>query len=311
MQDKKIPSRQSGEISREDALVEHLYAILTSSSLEEASVVPEELRDTGKLEEIYRMLWGIRQLALSLSNGELGYQCKERGFVVGALKSLQSNLRNLTWQAQRIASGEYNHRVNFLGDFSKAFNQMAEQLGCTISNLTCVSEEYKNLSYRDPLTGLYNRHAFFTFAQELLANAPPHQPSTLFIADLDHFKNINDTFGHAAGDEVLRVFSEKLLSTLRLSDLCCRYGGEEFVVLMPGIPLAVGISIVERLRNVVEETIIPHEGQEIRITASFGLYELEGGPLDNAFEGYMESCIQNADKNLYRAKESGRNRVVV
>lgn len=295
---------------REERLVKHIADILTLATAKEEPL-PADLQDIKKLPELHALLWGIRHLAYSLSTGELEYICRERGFVVGALKAFQSNLRHLTWQAQRIARGEYNHRVNFLGDFSVAFNQMAEQLDTTINSLTCMTEEYKDLSHRDPLTGLYNRYAFFQFAEQILQkNATQPQNATLIMTDIDLFKNVNDTYGHLCGDEVLRQFSQKLLSALRSKDLCCRYGGEEFVILMPDTPFETGTIIAERLRQAVQEMTITFGDKQIRITSSFGLSEVYGADTMQTFEDYINACIQHADTNLYKAKSSGRNRVV-
>ena len=94
--------------------------------------LPEELRGVEGMQQLHATLWGIRRLAWALSRGELRFSTDQRGFVVGALKALQADLRHLTWQAQRIADGEYGHRVHFLGDFSTAFNRMILPLQGTV-----------------------------------------------------------------------------------------------------------------------------------------------------------------------------------
>jgi diguanylate cyclase (GGDEF)-like protein len=293
-----------------ERLAKHFFDIAALPACKEAPL-PEEFAGIKYAQELHDLLWGIRNLAYSLSNGELDLQCGARGFVAGALKAFQSNLRHLTWQAQRIAGGEYHHRVTFLGDFSLAFNQMAEQLGARIQDLTSLSEEYKDMSYKDALTGLYNRKAFSQFAGQYLAKgASAPVGAVLVMADIDKFKSINDTHGHLCGDEVLRAFAAKLGAGLRPRDICCRYGGEEFILLMPETTLQAGVSIAERLRASIESLPVAFEGKQIRITASFGLSEVIPAQAGDIPEEYITSCIQKADANLYKAKETGRNRVV-
>ena len=309
MTQQNIPSSPQPEAHHLTGLVvEYVTNMLTAPVANEE--LPGELRNIEKMQELHSLLGGIRNLIHALAIGKLEHPCKERGFVASSLKAFQSNLRHLTWQAQCLARGEYYHRVNFLNDFSVAFNQMAEQLGRTVNHLTTLSEEYKDLSHRDPLTNLYNRAAFFSFAEQLLLkNVPAQQNTTLIMADIDKFKNINDIHGHLCGDEVLREFAGKLLSILRSRDLCCRYGGEEFLILMPDTPLASGISIAERLRKTIEDMVIQYEKSELRITASFGLSSLGSMAPDQNFEDYLNTYIQLADDNMYTAKASGRNQV--
>jgi diguanylate cyclase (GGDEF)-like protein len=292
-----------------DRVAGHVYHVLTSPAAREEDF-PDALHGVKHMQEVHSLLWGIRRLVHTLANGELEYVCKERGFVAGSLKQFQSNLRHLTWQAQCISRGEYHHRVNFLNDFSVAFNHMAEQLGATIHHLTNVSEEYKEQSHRDPLTNLYNRSALFLFAEQQMQEVPPPHNAILIMTDIDRFKSINDTYGHLCGDEVLREFTRKLLSLVRAKDICCRYGGEEFLILMPDTPLERGLSIAERLREAIEDMTIMYETQELRITASFGVSELRTPDTEQSFEERLKDCIHVADTNMYKAKSSGRNRVV-
>jgi diguanylate cyclase (GGDEF)-like protein len=303
------PSSDEG-LARQEQIVQYVHTLLTSPSLSEEDF-PEHLRAVPNMEQLNATLWAIRNLAFSLSKGELDVICRERGFVIGALKAFQANLRHLTWQAQRIAAGEFDHRVNFLGEFSIAFNQMTEQLGSTVATLKQLNEEYKDLSHKDTLTGLYNRHAFMTYARNLIVNERrADREATLAMADIDKFKNVNDVHGHLCGDEVLRNFAKRLSAGLRNRDLCARYGGEEFIILMPNTPLEIGTKIAERIRVAVENMIVSFEKKTLHITASFGLSRVDGATTPEEFEDYIKACIQVADANLYTAKESGRNRVV-
>ncbi|MDR2744668.1 MAG: GGDEF domain-containing protein [Desulfovibrio sp.] len=291
-------------------LVKHFYSIVSLANYK-IQELPEEFACIRNARDMHNMLWSIREMAATLSKGELEFVSNERGFTIGSLKAFQSNLRHLTWQAQRIAAGEYQHRVNFLGEFSVAFNQMAEQLAGRIATLVSETEEYKDMSFRDGLTGIYNRKAFSQLAKKFLSHeANPTGSGVLVMCDIDHFKKFNDTYGHLCGDEVLRAFASRLTAALRPTDLCFRYGGEEFVLVMPNTLIKQGLSATERLRAAVAAMRVDFESHKLQITASFGLAEFKFCNADSELESCLTQCLQKADENLYRAKESGRNRVM-
>ena len=123
--------------------------------------------------------------------------------------------------------------------------------------------------------------------------------------DIDHFKKVNDTYGHQAGDEVIRVVSNQLSSTLRKTDIAGRYGGEEFGVIMPET-LAKHASIYcERLRKAIESTVVVHEENEIKFTISFGICESSDQHND------YQSWLEKTDQALYQSKENGRNQTTI
>ncbi len=157
----------------------------------------------------------------------------------------------------------------------------------------------------DPLTGLNNRRYLESHLASLLDVASRRgQAVSFMILDIDHFKSVNDTWGHAAGDEVLKGFAARCKRVVRQVDLLCRFGGEEFVVVMPDTPMATAAVIAERLRAAVQgEGFQIGDGQKaIPVTVSIGLAETGGSPdPDNLF--------RRADRALYRSKSSGRNRV--
>jgi len=160
------------------------------------------------------------------------------------------------------------------------------------------------MAVTDALTGLYNRRYMESHLASLLAQARPDRPLSLLIIDIDHFKPINDTYGHAAGDEVLREFAGRIARSIRGIDLAARYGGEEFVVIMPDTSLSAAASVAERLRlAIAEETFrVSSHAAGLRVTASLGV----SGP-----GGDADAMLKRADLALYEAKRAGRNRVVL
>ena len=125
------------------------------------------------------------------------------------------------------------------------------------------------------------------------------------MIDIDHFKRINDVYGHQAGDEVLKMLATILEDRVRASDVACRYGGEEFLVLMPGAPVATAQARAEQWRASFSDIVVEHEGKSVRSTLSVGIASFP------AHGSNPEQLIRSADRSLYRAKTGGRNRVVV
>ncbi|MDB6452916.1 GGDEF domain-containing protein [Falsirhodobacter sp. 20TX0035] len=156
-------------------------------------------------------------------------------------------------------------------------------------------------AWTDPLTGLLNRRGFEQRIAEMKASRPLPEPFVVVVADLDHFKTVNDTLGHAAGDAVLRCFARQISSALGGQELAARIGGEEFIFVLPGTPPAEGLARVERMRQSVPASLQDLGGSH-QITASFGLTALRGGER-------LEEAIARADLALYRSKREGRNRV--
>lgn len=155
----------------------------------------------------------------------------------------------------------------------------------------------------DELTGMASRRHFYSEAErELQRLRCDRMPATLIMIDLDHFKAINDSYGHDAGDLVLRTLQQPLLHTLRPRDLQGRIGGEEFVVLLSGLTTLQALPIAERIRQAIQALEIPYQGQLLRITASLGVAGWDG-------DCDLEELMRRADQALYAAKRQGRNRV--
>ncbi|WP_122665459.1 sensor domain-containing diguanylate cyclase [Pseudomonas viridiflava] len=155
----------------------------------------------------------------------------------------------------------------------------------------------------DSLTGLPNRRGFNLWALKTLKDAQREsRPLTAMLLDLDHFKRLNDTHGHLAGDEVLAGFADDLKSCLRQSDIICRWGGEEFIILLKGTDTANAHDVAEKIRLLAEQHAYIFAGQPLHVTVSIGLSQLR--PDDT-----LQSLIARADSALYRAKQNGRNQI--
>lgn len=183
-----------------------------------------------------------------------------------------------------------------------------EEFSCRINNSIEALENIHtitNHANRDFLTGLYNRRYFFEYATKYFADAIEN-PATFAIAiiDIDNFKNINDTYGHDNGDQVIVALSDILRTNTTKDDIVARFGGEEFCILLRDISSDKALSILERIRKEVENSFIKtSKGEEIRFTISAGLLST---PQDT-----LEESINEADMLLYSAKQNGRNRIVV
>jgi diguanylate cyclase (GGDEF)-like protein len=164
----------------------------------------------------------------------------------------------------------------------------------------------RNMSRTDALTGIHNRRSIMDLLDREVARTIRHGPPlSVVLLDLDHFKNINDTWGHPTGDRVLQAAAQIMRDTIRQSDVVGRYGGEEFMILLPETALKGACTLIERCREQLERTvIISDSGENVRVSASFGL------ACNQELEGFSaEVLIKAADEALYRAKEGGRNRV--
>jgi len=171
-------------------------------------------------------------------------------------------------------------------------------------DLTRALEAHRTLASRDPLTGLLNRRSMMELL-ELEQRRCQRGPRSMAIAmlDLDHFKRINDTYGHAAGDQALQSFAHTVRRTLRGADVLARWGGEEFVLLLSDVDAPMAHTLLERVGRAVAQTAVPEAPAQLRMTVSAGMtLHLPGEP--------VQDTLQRADRALYQAKHQGRNQVV-
>ena len=198
-----------------------------------------------------------------------------------------------------------------MSDFYQVLAQQRAQEH--LAEMEAMNRQLEEISVRDALTGLYNRRYFADRLEQEFHRGQRHQrPVSLIMADIDHFKRINDTYGHPVGDEVLRGVSRLLLEQIRTIDIAGRYGGEEFALVLPETPLEDAHQVAERLRERVAATVlhrIEREGlasEPLQCTLSLGVASYAG-------TGYAAPAdfLRAADDALYAAKHAGRNQVKV
>jgi diguanylate cyclase (GGDEF)-like protein len=183
---------------------------------------------------------------------------------------------------------------------------VADQVGLALANLA-LRETLRNQSIRDPLTGLFNRRYLEEALDREVLRATRSQGSIgIIMLDIDHFKHFNDTFGHAAGDTLLREMGTMLKSFIRGGDIACRYGGEEFILVLPEATRDVARARAEELREKIRHLDVEYRGQALaNITLSLGIAAFPDHGQD------QDTLLRLADNALYHAKREGRNRVVV
>jgi diguanylate cyclase (GGDEF)-like protein/PAS domain S-box-containing protein len=206
--------------------------------------------------------------------------------------------------AQLFSAAE--HEISERKQAEDALQKANEQLRVDIEKIEQLKEELREQAIRDPLTGMYNRRYLDeTLGQEIARASRARSPISFVMIDIDHFKQVNDAFGHDAGDQVLRKLAGLLLGQTRPGDIVCRYGGEEILVVIPNTSAEVAFQITERWRLSFTETPLPLDLGPTKITISCGISE---------FPKHGTSAIDLisfADKAMYQAKSAGRNRVFV
>ena len=175
-----------------------------------------------------------------------------------------------------------------------------------ITDHILITDKLKIQARHDYLTNLYNRMHFCTLSDDAIASTNNASKDIAFILmDIDHFKDVNDTYGHNAGDAILRMVADTFRNVLRPEDIYGRWGGEEFAFLIIGSSESEASAIAERIRQAIHETVVTYDAKPIHISASFGVASAQGSCLRD-----VDDLVRKADVSLYKAKSAGRNRVV-
>lgn len=291
------------------ALAAALAAIRATLRSGRRAPLPAGLEDNAELDGLLNELADLYRFTLAVSQGDLEQPLTARGGLAGSLKTLDAALRHLTWQTQRVAAGDFTQRVDFMGEFSEAFNSMVVALDKARTELDERNEllraqaaTLEELATTDVLAGTFNRRKFNELILAEIERVRRYgHPLSLLVVDIDHFKRINDTHGHEAGDEVLIVLAGLIRAGIRATDSLARWGGEEFVVLSPEVSVEEAAGLAERLRSAAGTYKYSFVG---RVTASIGVAQHRVGETP-------DELFARADEALYRAKEGGRDRVEV
>lgn len=226
------------------------------------------------------------------------------GIVVVVTVGLAILMRELRQQREQLLAQErelHAHNVRL----RMAVDERTSELKHANEELHKANQRLQELATTDFLTGFANRRHFEELAQRQLKRAATDgESASLITFDLDHFKQVNDHYGHNTGDEILRRIFDPVSDALRPPDLCGRTGGEEFVILLARTNSSQACNVAERIRAGVEAMCVEHQSQTIQVTASFGVAEWNG-------RDTLHMLVQQADGALYRAKRLGRNRVEV
>jgi diguanylate cyclase (GGDEF)-like protein len=281
------------EMKRMDAYIDKTAAVLerahtlTQRELDEAMAKARDIERQALV--LIASGVGVLGLFIAIASGLLLAR-----FVLAPLRALEIG-------AKRLSAGDFSHRVTAfpgdeLGKLANEFNAMAEKL-------EQAQAELKELASHDGLTGLYNHRAFHDFLDYEVERAMRYKrPLSLLMLDLDHFKKVNDTYGHQAGDAALKHVSEVLKCHARAIDRVCRYGGEEFTMILPETDSVAAAIIAERLRLVVQQqSFDAGNSNTITITVSIGVATYPE-QVDSA-----QRLVAAADTVLYAAKQGGRN----
>jgi diguanylate cyclase len=257
--------------------------------------------------------WTAKQVEIS---GQLhGLMSSARGYLATSMADNRDHVEALGGVASQIAQNDGPRHLieGLVGELSKAvmrasaleanFNASLQELDKIRSTLAAAEERSKT----DALTGLANRHAFDGFLRVCqIAAMESGKPLSIFLLDVDHFKQFNDKFGHQFGDQVLRLIAQVLKNSVRGEDLAARFGGEELVGVLPGVDIKVAAAVAERIRHAIASREIKRRATgEIlsSVTVSVGVAQFAPGET-------LASLFDRCDRALYAAKRGGRNRTV-
>ncbi|WP_023604526.1 sensor domain-containing diguanylate cyclase [Aliivibrio logei] len=243
---------------------------------------------------------------------DASFSLKTRGFSSWEDRPYLFKFKNFT----PISSGLTEMRQNITFSPLTSLNGLASHVSLVINDVTDIAknklhlqesnQQLSNLSKTDGLTNLFNRAYWESCLKKEFETAQVSGAvSSIVIFDIDHFKQVNDTYGHTVGDDVIRNASDLLRKTSRNTDICGRYGGEEFTVILPGTNAEQALYFTERLRKRIEKAIVVCEKANVSYQVSLGICELAPEHTD-----YL-SWLEMADKALYHSKENGRNRSTV
>jgi diguanylate cyclase (GGDEF)-like protein len=276
------------------------------------------LFDTGEYDQAIQ--YALEGLQISEELGMVTIICESHGMLAKLYEQKEEYHLALEHQKryQTMREAKYSRdTLQKIADLTTSFQGEASRKDAEILRLKNISllqeleehrrgsEELEKLANTDSLTGLLNRRSFnILMEKQRETTRYEKQPMSIAILDLDLFKQINDQYGHLVGDQVLVEFAKLVFRFIRKQDVCCRYGGDEFIVLLPDANASEAENVAERIRKELEASIFNLGMHHLKMTLSVGIASLQ--PEDN-----LESLLERADKALYEAKNAGRNRIEI
>ncbi|MBK7542130.1 MAG: GGDEF domain-containing protein [Candidatus Competibacteraceae bacterium] len=267
--------------------IKRLLGARSATPLRAGALSPDLQAFAESFDNLLEHMEVLRRFTITLASGDLSYEAPPRNHLLDPLKQLQSNLRHLTWQTQQIAAGSLDQHVDYLGEFSVAFNQMIQGL----REKRIAEEKVRHLSLHDALTGLFNRTYFNEELERL--RSMRNYPNCFVIADLDGLKPVNDTYGHQVGDLLIQRAARVLEHGVRTEDVVARIGGDEFAVILYGTDFATAETIMARIRQAVDA--YNQRNQTLPVSLSLG-----AGIANNHTE--LEDSLRRADHAMYQDK---------
>lgn len=304
----------------------------------ESCPIPDELEQFEEFTDIVQYLKTAQKHIASITRGEINVPIPQRGYTDTILQELQDNLRQVVLKARRVAEGDFSSDAGKMGEISETLDVMGKALQSALTRLERQKADLAELSLNlqrevdarihveeslrleqirlqklastDSLTGLANRRCFFqTALREIDRIRRTGSTACLAMLDIDHFKTLNDTLGHGAGDNALRAIAQTIASVIRPYDLVGRYGGDEFIFLFPETDTNVACSILNRLRDSVEQKRIETGQGNGCLTVSIGLTVIT--PMPDSKDSVLDHAIARADEALYKVKQGPRNHICV
>ncbi|HSQ41467.1 MAG TPA: diguanylate cyclase [Fibrobacteraceae bacterium] len=287
------------------------YVPLDEFGISQATLATElKVEDINK--QFYSMykLIGFTVLALTLLHLAFAYLI---------FRMLIRPILSLYRATLRVSRGDYDEPVDLipgdeLGALAEGFNHMMGQIKNTVEQLNSAKLIAEKASHSDALTGLFNRRYVFPCLEKLVADSVRQgTPLSVVLIDVDHFKKVNDSYGHQAGDLVLREIAACLRDGCRSSDVLARYGGEEILMVLPNTQLDQAVKVAQKQKDLVaSRTMILPDGQNLHVTISLGVAEFQTlVKVSPELPVPLSRLLEYADVALYQAKNSGRNRVAV
>lgn len=305
-----------------DSLLPHILVV--EDSLTSVAVISRDLREYYTLlhardgAAAWEMLQSDPRIELVITDVQMPRLTGQQLLIL-IRKSPVARIRNLPVIVMTTAEGGSEKHLAFLNGANDFLNKPVDSLELqarvnvhhrfarTIYELEASQAALAELATTDPLTKLKNRRLFYSQAeQNLMACRRYSKDMSLLLIDIDHFKKVNDTFGHHVGDEVLVKVASLISKMVRAIDMVARFGGEEFAVLLPETNRLGAAVLAERIRAAIERESIAAEGRNIHVTASIGVTTLAADEVE-----FIDQLLGVADRRLYLAKNNGRNRICV